>query len=151
MDGLLIRAVRNLDVDSVGELAGSRDRAEVRLRAAERGEEDMLVSVAEGEVVGVVSIRWQAACDPPHPSLYGLAVAALARRRRIGRALVDACEGTSLARGAEAVSLDVDADNAASPHRTPPGRAAQRDEAGDRTGEGPPSPRRGETSPSQAP
>lgn len=42
MNDLLIRTVQRLDLDALGELAGSKDRAEVRIQAAERGEEDCL-------------------------------------------------------------------------------------------------------------
>ncbi|WBB46793.1 GNAT family N-acetyltransferase [Verrucosispora sp. WMMA2044] len=71
---------------------------------------------AEGgveRVVGVVSVRWRDGCDPPNPWLYGLAVVASARRRGIGRALVGAGEAAGAARGAEAMSLDVDVDDEA--------------------------------------
>ncbi|MFB9849343.1 GNAT family N-acetyltransferase [Micromonospora andamanensis] len=110
-DDVLVRAAQRVDLDSLGELAGSRDRAEVRFRAAGRGEEEMLVAVAAGHVVGVVSVLWRDGCDTPNPWLYGLAVAASARRRGIGRALVEAGEAAGAARGADAMSLDVDVDD----------------------------------------
>jgi ribosomal protein S18 acetylase RimI-like enzyme len=108
---LLIRAADRSDLDAVAQVAKSRDRAEVRLRAAERHGETMFVAVAGEAVLGIASIRWQNGCDSPHPWLYGLAVAASARRRGVGRALVEACEATTRARGVEALSLDVDLDN----------------------------------------
>lgn len=111
MDDLLIRSAQRSDLDSLGELAGSKDRAEVRIQAAERGAEDMLVAVVADNVVGAVSIRWQDGCDAPNPWLYGLAVVASARRRGIGRALVEAAAATCAARGADAASLDVDVDD----------------------------------------
>ncbi|MBQ1048145.1 GNAT family N-acetyltransferase [Micromonospora sp. C51] len=113
IDDLMIRAARHVDLDGLGELAGSRDRAEVRLQAAERGEEAMLVAVAADHVVGVVSVRWRDGCDAPNPWLYGLAVVAPARRRGVGRALVEAGEAAGVARGAAAMSLDVDVDDVA--------------------------------------
>jgi len=109
---LVIRSAAASDLDEVTPLAGSRDRARVRLQAAEHGEESMLVAVVAGNVVGVESVRWRNGCDPPHPWVYGLAVVTQARRRGIGRALVEAAEGMSVARGAGHVSLDVDADDA---------------------------------------
>lgn len=63
------------------------------------------------KVVGVVSVRRQGGCDLPNPWLYGLAVVASARRHGIGRALVEAGAATCAARGADAVSLDVDVDD----------------------------------------
>ncbi|WP_218577612.1 GNAT family N-acetyltransferase [Phytohabitans rumicis] len=98
------------DLDSVSALTPTRDVAEVRLQAAERGAEDMLVAVVDG-VVGAVSVRWQHGCDTPNPWLYGLAVLAPARRHGIGRALVAAAEAACTARGVHTISLDVDTDN----------------------------------------
>ncbi|WBB94590.1 GNAT family N-acetyltransferase [Verrucosispora sp. WMMC514] len=109
----MIRAALGTDLNGLGELARSRDRAEVRLQAARRGAEEMLVAMAAGRVVGVVSVRWRDGCDPPNPWLYGLAVVASARRRGIGRALVEAGEAAGAARGADAMSLDVDVDDEA--------------------------------------
>jgi ribosomal protein S18 acetylase RimI-like enzyme len=100
------------DLDSVSPLAGSRDRAEVRLRAAEDGEETMLVAVLASGIVGAASIRWSQGCDPPNPCLYGLHVAAETRGRGIGRALVRAAEELGRQRGADHMSLDVDVDDA---------------------------------------
>lgn len=114
MNDVSVRAVRRSDLDSLTELAGSADRAEVRVRAAEQGDEEMLVAVTTENVVGVVSVRWQGGCDAPNPWLYGLAVVTSARRRGIGRALVEAVEAAAAVRGADTVSLDVDvADDAA--------------------------------------
>ncbi|GIJ35358.1 hypothetical protein Vse01_45060 [Micromonospora sediminimaris] len=113
LDDLMIRAAHRVDLDGLGELAGSQDRAEVRLQAAGRGEEAMLVAVAADRVVGVVSVRWRDGCDTPNPWLYGLAVVAPARRRGVGRALVAASEAAGAARGADAMSLDVDVDDEA--------------------------------------
>ncbi|MGI5211753.1 GNAT family N-acetyltransferase [Plantactinospora sp. CA-290183] len=112
MADLLIRAARFSDIDHCARLAGSKDRAEVRLQAVERGEESMLVAVLAGNVVGVESIRWRDGCDPPHPWLYGLSVGASARGRGIGRALVEAAEAMCVSSGAESISLDVDVDDA---------------------------------------
>jgi GNAT superfamily N-acetyltransferase len=103
-----IRAVRQLDLGGLAELAGSQDRAEVRVRAAVRGEDGMLVAIACGIVVGMASVLWRDGCDPPNPWLYGLAVVALVRRRGIGRALVRAVEALCQERGIGAVSLDVE-------------------------------------------
>ncbi|MEE6261111.1 GNAT family N-acetyltransferase [Plantactinospora sonchi] len=111
MNDWLIRAVRRADLDRLTELAGSRERAEVRLQAAERGNEDMLVAVVAEDVVGVVSLRWLDGCDAPNPWLYGLAVVPSARRRGIGRALVEAGQATGAVRGADMMSLDVDVDD----------------------------------------
>lgn len=108
MNDVSVRAVRRSDLDSLGGLAGSDDRAEVRVRAAEQGDEEMLVAVTANHVVGVVSVRWHDGCDAPNPWLYGLAVVDSARRRGIGRALVEAVEAAAAVRGADAVSLDVD-------------------------------------------
>jgi ribosomal protein S18 acetylase RimI-like enzyme len=109
---LLIRAARFSDLDAITQLAGSKDRAEVRLQAVGRGQESMLVAVVAGIVVGVESIRWWDRCDPPHPWLYGLSVDISVRRRGIGRDLVETAEAMGVARGAESISLDVDVDNA---------------------------------------
>src|SRR5690348_1861076 len=68
----------------------------------------MLVAVASGVLLGTTSIRWVDGCDPPHPWLYGLAVAEQARGQGIGRTLVRAAEAAATARGAAAMSLDTD-------------------------------------------
>jgi ribosomal protein S18 acetylase RimI-like enzyme len=96
------------DLVRIAGMAGSADRAEMRLRAAEHGDETMLVAVADAEVLGVTSVRWADGCDPPHPWLYGLHVAADHRRRGIGRALMAAGEDVARERGAAYLSLDVD-------------------------------------------
>lgn len=75
---VLIRAALDTDLDGLGESGGVAGRAEVRLQAARRGAEEMLVAVAADRVVGVVSVRWRDGCDPPNPWLYGLAVVASA-------------------------------------------------------------------------
>ncbi|MEV6491316.1 GNAT family N-acetyltransferase [Actinoplanes sp. NPDC051633] len=112
-DDVTIRAAAGSDLDALAELAGSRDRAEVRLQAAARGDDSMLVAVTAGVVVGVNSVRWRDGCDPPHPWLYGLAVDASHRRRGIGTELVRAAETMSSERDAGTVSLDVDVDDPA--------------------------------------
>ena len=51
---MVIRAAVWSDLDAVVALAGSRDRAQVRLQAAERGSDSMLVAVLpSGPVVGM--------------------------------------------------------------------------------------------------
>jgi hypothetical protein len=65
-----IRAPHQLDLDALAQLAGSKERAEVRMLAAARGEDSMLVAAVGGIVVGAASIRWQNGCDPPNPWLY---------------------------------------------------------------------------------
>jgi ribosomal protein S18 acetylase RimI-like enzyme len=104
----VIRPAAPGDLDRIAGMAGSADRAEIRLRAAEHGDETMLVAVIDAEVVGVTSVRWSDGCDPPHPWLYGLHVAAGHRRRGIGRALTAAGEDAARERGAAYLSLDVD-------------------------------------------
>ena len=96
----MIRPAVPADLDLLAGMAGSRDRAEVRLQAAARGDESMLVA----DDAGVVSVRWWDGCDPPHPWLYGLFVEPAARGRGVGRKLVEAAE--ALAAGAVFMSLD---------------------------------------------
>jgi ribosomal protein S18 acetylase RimI-like enzyme len=103
-----IRAASGADLNVLAEVAGSRDRAQVRLQAAARGDDGMLVAVAGDTVAGAVSVRWREGCDPPYPWLYGLAVVPSARRRGIGRALIRAGEALCRERGFGTVSLDVD-------------------------------------------
>ncbi|MGH3659736.1 MAG: GNAT family N-acetyltransferase, partial [Micromonosporaceae bacterium] len=104
----VIRSAELPDLDASVPLAGSRDRALVRLRAADRQDDAMLVARDPDDVVGVASVRWDNDCDPPHPWLYGLAVAAPARRRGIGGALVAAAEKLCSSYRASCLSLDVD-------------------------------------------
>jgi GNAT superfamily N-acetyltransferase len=111
--GVLIRPAAPSDLDGVGEVVGSADRVAVRLQAAERGDDGMLVAEVSSRIVGVASVRWSNPCDAPNPWLYGLHDAAEARRRGIGRALVEAAEELGRRRGAEHMSLDVDVDDAA--------------------------------------
>jgi ribosomal protein S18 acetylase RimI-like enzyme len=106
-----IRAAVAADLPLIADLIGAPDRAELRLRAAERGDEVMDVATLGEEVAGVVSVRWQAACDVPHPWLYGLYVASAHRRHGIGSALLEAGENRAREHGAGYVSLDVDQDN----------------------------------------
>jgi ribosomal protein S18 acetylase RimI-like enzyme len=96
------------DLEGVTPLAGSRLRAEARLRAAESGDDSMLVAVLSGDIAGAVSVRWTAGCDPPHPWLYGLHVAPRIRRQGAGRALMRAAEDIARQRGADRMTLDVD-------------------------------------------
>jgi len=110
--GLVIRSVTPADGADVGALVGSPDRAEVRLQAAVRGVEDMLVAAVSSRIVGAASIRWSGGCDPPNPWLYGLHVAAEVRRHGVGRALMAAAEELARRRGADHLSLDVDVDEA---------------------------------------
>ena len=110
--GLLIRPAEAADLDLVTPLAGSRDRAETRIRAAGRGDDSMLVALLADAIVGAASIRWTGGCDPPNPWLYGLYVAAEVQRRGIGRALTRAAEDLARQRGAGHMSLDVDIDEA---------------------------------------
>jgi ribosomal protein S18 acetylase RimI-like enzyme len=110
--GAVVRPAAAADGADVGALVGSPDRAEVRLQAAARGAEDMLVAATPSRIVGAVSIRWSAGCDPPHPWLYGLHVAADVRRRGVGRALMAAAEELARRHGAGHLSLDVDVDEA---------------------------------------
>jgi ribosomal protein S18 acetylase RimI-like enzyme len=106
--GLHVRPAVASDLEDVTPLAGSRLRAEARLRAAAAGDDSMLVAVLSGDVAGAVSIRWTGGCDPPHPWLYGLHVAPRIRRRGAGRALMTAAEDIARQRGAGRMSLDVD-------------------------------------------
>ncbi|MFC6023492.1 GNAT family N-acetyltransferase [Plantactinospora solaniradicis] len=108
---LSIRAVTSSDLEALVSLTGSRDRALVRLQAAQHGDDSMLVAVRSSTVVGVESIRWRDGCDAPHPWLYGLEVAAGLRRQGMGRALVLAAEVLSRQRGAGQLTLDVDTDD----------------------------------------
>jgi ribosomal protein S18 acetylase RimI-like enzyme len=107
-----MRAAVAADLPVIADLIGAPDRAELRLRAAERGDEVMDVATLGDEVAGVVSVRWQAACDAPHPWLYGLYVGAAYRRHGIGSALLIAGENRARQHGAAYLSLDVDQDNA---------------------------------------
>lgn len=103
-----IRPVAAADLEGVTPLAGSPDRAEMRLRAAELGDDTMLVAQRSGAIVGVASVRWTGGCDPPNPWLYGLHVAPQFLRKGFGRALVRAAEDLARQRGADHTSLDVD-------------------------------------------
>ena len=105
-----IRPVLAPDLEGVTPLAGSPERAVARLRAAEIGDDTMLVAVSAGELVGAVSVRWFGGCDPPHPWLYGLHVSEKSRRAGAGRRLVRAVEEIAAERGAETMTLDVDVD-----------------------------------------
>lgn len=111
MDGLLIRPAAWSDLEAIAPLAGSPQRARVRLQAADHGGDSMVVAVLPPRVVGVVSIRWRHGCDPPHPWLYGLHVAATCRRQGVGRALMGAAEDLARRRGVDCLSLDVDTDD----------------------------------------
>lgn len=93
-------------------MAGSRDRAEARLRAAESCDETMLVAVVRGRIVGAASVRWTGGCAPPDPWLFGVHVAAEVQRTGIGSALVRIGEDIARNRGADHMTLDVDVDDA---------------------------------------
>jgi ribosomal protein S18 acetylase RimI-like enzyme len=108
---LTIRPAVATDLERVTPLAGSPQRAETRLRAAESGDDSMLVAVLSGDIAGAASIRWTKGCDPPHPWLYGLHVTPRTRRQGVGRALMEAAEDLARQRGAEQMSLDVDIDD----------------------------------------
>ena len=110
-DEFVLRPAGSADLEGVTALAGSRERAEVRLMAAERGDESTLVAEVVGGIVGVVSVRWDEGCDPPNPWLYGLQVSPEHRRLGLGRSLVRAIEDAASQRGADQVSLDVDLDD----------------------------------------
>jgi ribosomal protein S18 acetylase RimI-like enzyme len=111
-----LRPAGTADLEGITVLAGSRERAEVRLMAAERGDESTTVAEVDGRIVGVVSVRWDEGCDPPNPWLYGLQVAEEHRRLGLGRALIGAVEDAATQRGADQVSLDVDLDDDAVTH-----------------------------------
>jgi ribosomal protein S18 acetylase RimI-like enzyme len=98
------------DLESITPLAGSPDRARARVRAAELGDDSMLVAAVSGGIVGAASIRWFGGCVPPHPWLYGLHVGAEVRRTGIGQALTSAAEEIALQRGAKQMTLDVEVD-----------------------------------------
>jgi len=71
----------------------------------------MLVAEVDGEVCGVLSIRWDRGCDAPHPWLYGGAVLPALRGLGFGTALWLAAHQLCVARGASYASLDVDVAN----------------------------------------
>ena len=106
--GVEVRSGRADDLSSLVPLAGSPDRAWWRSDAAGAGREALLVAERAGEALGLVSVRWQGECDPPHPWLYGLHVRPDTRRAGIGTLLVRAAHAVAADRGARAVSLDVD-------------------------------------------
>lgn len=108
-----MRPGRDDDLPALVPLAGSPDRAWWRVDAAGAGRDLLLVAERAGEVIGLVSLRWQGECDPPHPWLYGLHVRTDARRSGVGATLVRATHATAVERGARAVSLDVDRDETA--------------------------------------
>jgi GNAT superfamily N-acetyltransferase len=110
-DEFALRPVDRADLEGITALTGSRERAEVRLIAAERGDESMTVAEVGGRIVGVVSVRWDEGCDPPNPWLYGLHVTPERRRLGLGRALIGAVEDAATQRGADQMSLDVDIDD----------------------------------------
>ena len=72
----------------------------------------MLVGAIAGDNGGVISVRWNGDCNPPHPWLYGLHVATQEQGRGIGLRLVRVIEDLALRHGADQMSLDVDADGA---------------------------------------
>ncbi|RKS69331.1 putative N-acetyltransferase YhbS [Motilibacter peucedani] len=108
-----VRAGTPADLAALVPLAGSHDRAVVRLRAAAEAREVLLVAEVDGAVVGAVSVRWRSDCDAPHPWLYGLHVLPEHRRRGVAQALVLAAEDAARSAGAEALSLDADRDDIA--------------------------------------
>jgi ribosomal protein S18 acetylase RimI-like enzyme len=71
----------------------------------------MLVAEVDGDVCGVLSIRWHGGCDAPHPWLYGGAVLPALRRRGVGTALWLEAHQLCVARGASHASLDIDVVN----------------------------------------
>jgi ribosomal protein S18 acetylase RimI-like enzyme len=99
------------DLDALAPLAGARDRARMRLQAALRGVETLLVVEQGEEALGAVSVRWQGGCDAPNPWLYGLHVHIAARRQGLGGLLVTGAEDVARTRGATAMTLDVDRDD----------------------------------------
>src|SRR3954447_2360198 len=107
----LIRAATSSDLDDLVSLTGSRDRVQVRLQAAERGDDSMLRAGVSSQGVAVESIRWRNGCDLPHPWVYVGHVAAEMRRQGVGRGVVKAAEAVSRRRGADHLSLDVDTDD----------------------------------------
>jgi ribosomal protein S18 acetylase RimI-like enzyme len=108
--GLVLRPAARADLPALVPLSASAGRAEWRLRAAADGTEDLVVAERDGQVLGAVSVRWDGACDPPHPWLYALHVRPDARGRGIGARLVRAVETLASRRDVAAVSLDVDRD-----------------------------------------
>jgi ribosomal protein S18 acetylase RimI-like enzyme len=106
-----LRPATTDDLDALAPLAGSRDRAQVRLQAALGGVETLLVVAQDEEALGAVSVRWQGGCDAPHPWLYGLHVHLAARRQGLGSMLVAGAEDVARTRGATAMTLDVDRDD----------------------------------------
>lgn len=108
---MLLRPGERDDLVALSTLSGSTDRAHARLRAAAAGDEALLVAQHGQVVAGAVSVRWQAACDAPHPWLYALHVRPDARRHGFDTLLVAAAETVASLAGAGAVSLDVDADD----------------------------------------
>jgi ribosomal protein S18 acetylase RimI-like enzyme len=105
-----VRPAAHADLSALAPLAGSAERAYARLRAAETGDDLLLVAEHAQSVVAAVSVHWQGTCDAPNPWLYGLQVRPDVRRHGLGALLVRAAETVASLRGAGVMSLDVDRD-----------------------------------------
>jgi len=107
---LVVRSGRWTDLPVLVRFAGSEERAYWRLQGSDAGTEALLVAEYGDELAGVVSVRWDAPCDPPNPWLYGLYVRPDVRHCGAGARLVRAAEALAASRGSSVMSLDVDRD-----------------------------------------
>jgi ribosomal protein S18 acetylase RimI-like enzyme len=107
----LIRSALPADDGALSVLVADHDRRWWRFRHAAGSGGTMLVGEVDGEVCGVLSIRWDRGCDAPHPWLYGGAVLPALRGRGLGTALWLEAHELCVARGASHASLDVDVAN----------------------------------------
>ncbi|WP_374111987.1 GNAT family N-acetyltransferase [Pseudonocardia sp. TRM90224] len=100
------------DEDGLASVIPDPGRRAWRIRNAESGTEQLLVAEEGSRIVGAVSIRWNGECDPPNPWIYGGEVEEAWRGQGVGSLLWREAHRACSARGALAVSLDVDSTNA---------------------------------------
>ncbi|MFN8641029.1 MAG: GNAT family acetyltransferase [Candidatus Binatia bacterium] len=116
-DALDIRSIADADVPAVLALWAAtfpdprpwNQPAAYLPRKRAHGDDQLLVAVLAGRLVGAVALGW----DGVRGWIYHLAVAPALRRRGVGRALMRAAEDRLRARGCPKVNLQVLSDNRA--------------------------------------